>query len=102
MDSECDDMPVQVLLLGWQVLPYLGSGPFWSTDSKVYVGNCDRDWWKSLLLIDNIFGGEGSVDACMGHYWCVCIPSSMGFLIIGRVCIPSTSSTVYNLASRAA
>ena len=43
-----------IFLIGWQVGPYLGSGPAWFTYEKGFA-NCNEYWWSVFTMTINIF-----------------------------------------------
>ena len=43
-----------VFLLGWQIGPYLGSGPCWFTYEKGFA-NCSDYWWSVFTMTINFF-----------------------------------------------
>lgn len=56
-----------VFLVGWQVGPYLGSGPCWFTYEKGF-SNCDDYWWSVFTMTINFI--PGYVIANEGcYYW---------------------------------
>lgn len=56
-----------VFLFGWQVGPYLGSGPCWFTYEKGY-SNCNEYWWSVLTMTINFFPDSSIAnEGC--YYW---------------------------------
>jgi peptidoglycan/LPS O-acetylase OafA/YrhL len=56
-----------VFFFGWQVGPYLGSGPCWFTYEKGY-SNCSEYWWSVLTMTINFFPDYAIAnEGC--YYW---------------------------------
>lgn len=69
--------PIYMVILGFftTVYLYLGSGPYW-LDGNVDK-NCQKDWWKNLIYINNF---DDQKDQCMAWSWY--LANDMQFFII--------------------
>lgn len=57
------------LLVYWKLSIYWSDGPLWS-EYLHEVANCDDQWWRNLLFIDNMFTHtSGGLDYCFGWGW---------------------------------
>ncbi|XP_059171001.1 nose resistant to fluoxetine protein 6-like [Physella acuta] len=52
-----------LLMLGTNMMPYLGEGPRWSTEIK-NVQVCKKNWWSNVLFISNFYQPD---DMCLPH-----------------------------------
>lgn len=46
-------LKVVLVLLVVSVFRYFGSGPFWDTYSQPLQFYCEKNWWKTMLFIQN-------------------------------------------------
>ena len=67
------------LFLNFKVLPYVGSGPFWSLSN---VHRCEKYWWTNILYINNFYPTIFS-DQCYGLTWY--LANDMQFFIIAPI-----------------
>jgi hypothetical protein len=57
--------PIAVIILfSTYIFPLLGSGPQWNTVVTPIKKLCRKNWWKTLLLIQNFYGFE---NICITH-----------------------------------
>jgi hypothetical protein len=57
--------PIAVIILfSTYIFPLLGSGPQWNTVVTPIEKLCRKNWWKTLLLIQNFYGFE---NICITH-----------------------------------
>lgn len=90
-------LPLKVVLvfLVVSVFRYFGSGPFWDTYSKPLQFYCEKNWWKTMLFIQNYAQPEEMVGffplffflfltnlffQCLGHSWYVAIDMQLYIL----------------------
>ncbi|CAL1531216.1 unnamed protein product, partial [Lymnaea stagnalis] len=52
-----------LLMLGTNLMPYLGRGPRWSSDIE-NVKVCKRNWWSNVLFISNFYDPD---NMCLPH-----------------------------------
>lgn len=49
-----------LLMLGTNMMPYLGEGPRWSAEIK-NVQVCKKNWWSNVLFISNFYRPDDMV-----------------------------------------
>ncbi|XP_063703745.1 nose resistant to fluoxetine protein 6-like [Culicoides brevitarsis] len=55
-----------LVLLCVSLYRYFGDGPLWNKVLEGLVEPCQRNWWSTLLFIQNYYNPE---DICLGHLW---------------------------------
>lgn len=91
-------LKVVLVLLAVSVFRYFGSGPFWDTYSKPLQFYCEKNWWKTMLFIQNYAQPEEMVSIfgfeklnwllcfqCLGHSWY--IATDMQLYILSPIAI---------------
>ena len=71
-----------VVFFVWQVVPLMGSGPFWNLAAQSQATLCDKYWYTNLLYINN-FWPEDFSKQCVGWGWY--LANDMQFFVISPI-----------------
>lgn len=57
-------MPVFVFVMMYvmHILPFTSDGPIWNAKIAVEVENCQNNWWRDVLLINNFVNADKQVN----------------------------------------
>ena len=107
---------MMIFLLYIFVVPYIGSGPLWTTKNfPMKNEDCHNYWWAYLLLVNNLVpNGKGT--RCLGYFWYVSndfqlfliapllivplyLSPSIGFGILFGVLVASSCILGFNIAN---
>jgi hypothetical protein len=69
-----------VMLISWNIVPIVGSGPFWFLYINEIQEKCSRNWWTNLLFINNFLPTEYT-DQCLPWTWY--LANDFQFFIVG-------------------
>ncbi|XP_054919233.1 nose resistant to fluoxetine protein 6-like [Dermacentor andersoni] len=62
--------PVMFLVGVWLLLPLFLTGPLFSEYKDILFGQCEKNWWRVLLHINN---WVPFFDMCLGHLWYISV-----------------------------
>lgn len=68
------------LMVWWQVVPMLQSGPVSAVAEQRFGGACNSYWWANVLFINN-FVPVAFVDACMGWGWYLAVDTQLTLVV---------------------
>jgi len=82
-----------VLIFALFMLPFLGSGPIWSTYQTV-MAPCETYWWTVLLQVNNIYPRNSFDDKCMPWAWFIPALTQLSLLLplfvaVYQACLPN-------------
>jgi len=69
-----------VLVFSMFLLPFLGSGPIWSTYERV-MAPCTSNWWTVLVQVNNIVPASSFDDKCMPWAWFIPALTQLSLLL---------------------
>ncbi|KOB75675.1 Uncharacterized protein OBRU01_07165 [Operophtera brumata] len=77
-------------------LQYIGNGPFWNNLVTIEAKDCQKDWWKHLLYINNYFDDS----YCMPQTWYLAADTQLfvlGVIVIVLCKTPRSRKVVFSI-----
>ncbi|XP_017776356.1 PREDICTED: nose resistant to fluoxetine protein 6-like isoform X2 [Nicrophorus vespilloides] len=59
------------------ILELLGEGPYWFAIKELYVRNCEKHWWSTLIYIQNYYNSLGT---CVNQSWYLAVDTQLYFI----------------------